>query len=168
MAGIRVPARLEGQDRRQRTYGSGRTSRAAAATIGNLFDAALDRMAQVLRSAEESHHGGEASRFSAEQARLIREKMATIRSRLHESLRHFSVRLHKPEPKQMLVAELSTLWVILENARPERMKGYGAEFLPQDKDEWESLIEYLMHETELIRATVLKGKEAHGTPAIRG
>ncbi len=129
------------------------------ATVGNLFDAALDRMELVLRSVEASPDGGEGARLSAEQARFIRDKMATIRSRLHEGLRHFSVRLQKPKPKQMLIAELSTLWVILEDARPERMKGYGVEFAPQDKAKWESLIQALMDETELIRGTVLKGKK---------
>lgn len=128
------------------------------ATVGNLFDAALDRMELVLRSAEKSADGRETSRLSAEQAQFIRDRMATIRSRLHEGLRHFSVRLYKPEPRQMLIAELSTLWVILENARPERMKGYGREFASPDKAEWENLIQALMHETELIRSTLLKGK----------
>jgi hypothetical protein len=129
------------------------------ATVGKMFDAALDRMEQVLHSVEEGADGGEASRPLAEQARFIREKMATIRSRLHKGLQHFSVQLQKPEPKQMLIAELSTLWVILENARPERMKGYGREFARQDKAEWENLIQALMHETEQIRRTVLKGKD---------
>jgi hypothetical protein len=124
-----------------------------------MFDAALDRMEQVLHSFEEGADGGEASRLSAEQARFIRDKMTTIRNRLREGLQHFSVQLQKPEPKQMLIAELSTLWVILENARPERMKGYGREFAPQDRAEWENLIQALMHETELIRGTVQKGKK---------
>jgi hypothetical protein len=128
------------------------------ATVGNLFDAALDRMELVLRSAEKGADGRETSRISAEQAQFIRDRMATIRSRLHEGLRHFSVQLYKPEPRQMLIAELSTLWVILENARPERMKGYGREFASLDKAEWENLIQALMHETELIRSTLLKGK----------
>jgi hypothetical protein len=128
------------------------------ATVGNLFDAALDRMERVLHSEEDGNDGREASRLSAEQVQFIRDKMAAIRGRLHEGLRHFSVRLQKPEPKQMLIAELSTLWVILENARPERMKGYGVEFAPQDKAEWENLIQALIRETELIRGTVLKGK----------
>ncbi|MGA2982183.1 MAG: hypothetical protein ABSG32_00115 [Terriglobia bacterium] len=128
------------------------------ATVANLFDAALDRMELVLRSAEESPDGREASRLSAEQARFIRDRMAAIRGRLHEGLRRFSVRLQKPEPKQMLIAELSTLWVILENARPDRMKGYGLRFAPEDKAEWESLVQALLQETELIRGTVLKGK----------
>jgi len=84
--------------------------------------------------------------------------MATIRTRLQEGLAQFSVQLHKPEPKQMLAAELSTLWVVLENARPERMKGYGREFSPHDGAAWENLIRALMHEIEGIRAIVLKGK----------
>jgi hypothetical protein len=128
------------------------------ATVGNLFDAALDRMEMVLHSVEKGGDGDEASWLSAEQIGIIRDKMATIRSRLNEGLRHFSVRREKPEPKQMLIAELSTLWVILENARPKRMKGYGVEFAPQDKAVWETLIDALLHETEVIRSTVLKGR----------
>lgn len=129
------------------------------ATVGNLFDAALARMELTLHAAEENTDSGEGVRISAEQARFIRERMAAIRSRLHDGLRKFSVRLQRPEPKQMLIAELSTLWVVLENARPERMTGYSQEFDPVDKSEWESLVEDLMRETELIRSTVLKGKE---------
>lgn len=102
---------------------------------------------------------GDPRRLSAEDAQFIRDKMAAIRSRLHEGLQHFSVRLQKPEPKQMLIAELSTLWVILENARPARMKGYGRVFAPQDKAEWETLMQALMRETESIRSTVLKGEK---------
>jgi len=123
-----------------------------------MFDAALDRMELILRSAEEGSDIGETSRIPAEQARAARDKMAIIRIRLQEGLRHFSVQLQRPEPKQMLAAELSTLWVILENARPERMKGYGREFAPQDRAEWENLIQTLLHETEQIRGIVLKGK----------
>jgi hypothetical protein len=127
------------------------------ATVGKMFDAALDRMEQVLHSVEEGAEGGEGARLSAEQIQSIRDKMATIRNCLREGLGLFSVQLQKPEPKQMLIAELSTLWVILENARPERMKGYGRQFAPQDKAEWEKLIQALMHETEQIRRVVLKG-----------
>jgi hypothetical protein len=128
------------------------------ATVGKIFDAALDRMELVLRAAEESSDGGEPSWITAEQVRVARGRMATIRNRLEEGLRHFSVQLQKPEAKQMLAAELSTLWVVLENARPERMKGYGREFAPQDKVEWETLIRALMQDIEQIRGIVLRGK----------
>jgi len=127
------------------------------ATVGKVFEAALDRMELVLRSAHESNERGEFSGITAEQARLAREKMAAIRSRVEKSLRHFSVQLQRPEPKQMLAAELSTLWVVLENTRPERMRGYGREFAPQDRADWESLIQSLIHEVEQMRDVVLKG-----------
>ncbi len=83
------------------------------ATIGNLFDAALDRMESVLRFADESRTERSLPAFLRANA-ICAGKIAAIRSRLHAGLRHFSIRLQKPEPKQMLVAELSTLWVILE------------------------------------------------------
>ena len=56
----------------------------------------------------------------------------------------------------MLAAELSTLWVILENAQPERMTGYGSGLSPEDEAEWENLVETLLHETEQVRSEVLK------------
>jgi hypothetical protein len=128
------------------------------ATVGTIFEAALDRMELVLHSVEESNARGGSLSITAEQARAARDRMATIRSRLQQGLRHFSVQLHRPEPKQMLIAELSTLWVVLENARPERMQGYGREFAPQDKAEWQDLIQDLLHETEQIRGIVLRGR----------
>jgi len=128
------------------------------ATVAKMFEAAMDRMELVLRSAQEGDACGESSPITAEQARVIRDTMTRIRSRLREGLGRFAVQLEKPEPKQMLAAELSTLWVILENARPERMKGYGREFKPEDKAEWDKLIQALLHETEMIRRIILKGK----------
>ena len=159
MAGTGKPARPEREE--QGTRGHMPLDELHArrlATVGNLFDAALDRMGQVLHSAGEGVGRGEASRLTAEHARLIRDRMATIRGRMHEGLRHFAVQLQKPEPKQMLIAELSTLWVVLENARPERMKGYGVEFAPEDRAEWEDLITALMNDVEQVRGIVLKGK----------
>jgi hypothetical protein len=128
------------------------------ATIGKVFDAALDRMELILGSAEEGSDRTESTRITTEQAQAARERMATIRSRLQKALQNFSIQLQRPEPKQMLAAELSTLWVILENARPERMKGYGREFAPQDRAEWENLLRTLMNEIDQIRAVLLKGK----------
>lgn len=129
------------------------------ATLGNLVDSALDRMELVLRSAEATSPSAGASPPSTEQVRFIRNTMKAVRSRLRDSLQYFAIRRHKPDPKQMLVAELSTLWVILENARPERMAGYGRELAHEDKAEWESLVQFLIEQTEAIRGAVLKGKE---------
>jgi hypothetical protein len=126
------------------------------ATVASVFGSALDRMELVLKSLE-SAGGDEPSRVKAEHIRLGREKMATVRSRLSDSLKRFSIQLRKPEPGQVLAAELSTLWVVLENARPERMKGYGREFSPSDKADWENLIEGLMGDIKEMRRVLVKG-----------
>ncbi len=128
------------------------------ATVAKMFEAALDRMELTLRAVEKGGEAADASGISLEQVRAMRDRTSAIRDHLRKGLEHFSIKLQKPEPQQMLVAELSTLWVILENARPARMKGYGREFAPQDKADWENLIQALMRETESIRRVVLKGK----------
>ena len=120
------------------------------ATVANVFEDALGRMERVLKSLESA---GEDERGQIRQAR---EKMEAIRSRLSESLGHFAIRPRKPGPKQVLAAELSRLWVVLENARPERMKGYGREFSPADKAAWEKLIEGLMSDVKQIRRILVK------------
>ncbi len=125
------------------------------ATVASVFESALDRMELVLKSLE-STSGNEPLPLKAEQIRLGREKMETVRNRLSESLKRFSIQLRKPEPRQVLAAELSTLWVVLENARPERMKGYGREFSPADKADWENLIEGLMSDIKEIRRILVK------------
>jgi hypothetical protein len=94
----------------------------------------------------------------SEQIRQARKKMETVRSRLLESLEHFAIQLRKPGPRQMLAAELSRLWVVLENARPERMKGYGREFSPADKAAWEKLIDGLMSDVKEMRRILVKGQ----------
>jgi len=111
----------------------------------------------VLKSLE-SPYGDAPSPVQAEHISLAREKMRTIRTRLSASLNRFSIQLRKPEPRQILAAELSTLWVVLENARPERTKGYGREFTPVDKADWENLIEGLMWDIDEIRR-ILIGRE---------
>ncbi len=121
-------------------------------TIANVFDSALDRIELVLKSLES---GGEDER---EQVRQVRERMETVRSRQAESLEHFAIRVRKPGPRQVLAAELSRLWVVLENARPERMKGYGREFSPADKAAWMKLIEGLMSDVKEMRRILVKGQ----------
>jgi hypothetical protein len=123
------------------------------ATVASIFASALDRMELVLKSLE-SPYGDTLAPVQAEHVGLAREKMRTIRTRLSASLNRFSIQLRKPEPRQILAAELSTLWVVLENARPERMKGYGRKFSPADKADWEELIEGLISDIEEIRRVV--------------
>jgi hypothetical protein len=126
------------------------------ATLISVFESALDRMELVLKSLEST--SDESQSPSHGQIRQAREKMETVRNRLSKSLRRFSIRLRKPGPRQVLAAELSRLWVVLENARPERMKGYGREFSPADKADWEKLIEGLMSDIKELRRILVKGE----------
>jgi hypothetical protein len=123
------------------------------ATVANVFESALERMELVLKSLET---GCGTSPLKPEQLLLAREKMASVRTRLAESLKRFAIQPRKPGPNQVLAAELSRLWVVLENARPERMKGYGREFSPADKAVWEELIEGLMSDLKEMRRALVK------------
>jgi hypothetical protein len=131
------------------------------ATVVNIVESAFDRMELVFGSLEK---GPEAptSAISLEQIRLAREKMESVRRRLRDAVERFGVRTRKPEPRQILAAELSSLWVVLENARPERMKGYGRKFSPADRAAWEDFIQYLLRAVAEIRRIAL-ASERPGT-----
>lgn len=124
------------------------------ATVVTMVEGALDRIELVLRTLEKSQQAS-SHHVTTEQISQARERMEMIRRRLNEALEGFAVRPHKPEPKQVLAAELSTLWVILENARPERMKGYGRKFTPADRAAWENLIQGLLCDLEQVRSLLL-------------
>ena len=94
--------------------------------------------------------------FKTEQVRRTREKIASVRARLAALVKRFSIRINKASPRQLLAAELSGLWVLLEDARPERMKGYGREFSPEDKADWDKMIEGLISDVKEMRRTVLQ------------
>ena len=125
------------------------------ATLISVFESALERMGLTLERLETANED-EPSNQKIEQLRQAREKMASVRQRLAESIDRFQVRVRKPGPRQMLAAELSRLWVVLENARPERMKGYGREFSPTDKADWDKMIEELMSDIKDMRRTLVK------------
>lgn len=133
------------------------------ATVVTVVEDALDRIELVLRTLEKSQQAS-SHHVTTEQIPQARERMEMIRRRLNEALERFAVRPHKPEPKQVLAAELSALWVVLENARPERMKGYGRKFAAADKADWERLIEGLLQEVEQIRSMALAGEHQPRAP----
>jgi len=127
-------------------------------TVITVFEKALDRVELVFQAVE----GGSSQpgvttpgSLSPRQTRRLHEVVQGIRQRLEYAVNRFSLQLQKPEPKQVLAAELSSLWVVLENAMPKRMKGYGKEFDPTDKGDWEDLIRSLLDDVERARKIVL-------------
>jgi hypothetical protein len=119
-----------------------------------MVENALDRIELLLKGLAEGHEAAPAREITSEQMRGIRSKCHEIRARLREAGRRFTIRPHKPDARQRLGAELASLWVILENARPKRLKGYGREFAPADKADWEKLVQDLLDGFETIRATL--------------
>jgi len=125
------------------------------ATVISVFQGALERL-DLLLATLETGSVDETTEIKPEQVRSARETMAAVRTRLAEYANRFSIRVRKPGPRQVAAAELSRLWVVLENARPERMKGYGREFSPGDKVDWDNMIEELMADIKEIRRTLTK------------
>ena len=82
--------------------------------------------------------------------------MEGLRERLRQAVERFAIQRTKPDPHQVLAAELSALWVTLENAMPKRMRGYGRELAPEDKIDWERIVHGFLRDVDRIRRTVLK------------
>ncbi len=121
-----------------------------------MVEGALDRMELVLRGIEDHNDSSSTgSSLSAEQVRQLREGMENLRERLRQAVERFTLRRMKPEPRQVLAAELSVIWVTLENAMPKRMKGYGREFAPDDKSDWERLVHGLLRDVDQIQKIAL-------------
>ena len=122
------------------------------ATVATVVESALDRIELVLRTVEKEEAAGERSTgFSLNQVPQIRAAIERVRERLRRGLAHFGVEQQQSPPRHALAAELSTLWVVLENAIPERMKGYGKEFSRADRKNWEELIGTLLEDLERLQ-----------------
>jgi len=127
------------------------------ATVINLFADALDRIELLLEDAAQLRESEGEPQPDAAEIDNIRMTAGRIRQRLQAAARRFEVNRARPHWRQKLAAELSTLWVVLENAAPRRMKGYGREFAPQDRADWEALMRDLLHEIERMRRAVTPG-----------
>jgi hypothetical protein len=124
------------------------------ATVVTLVENALDRIEPLLGGMAAAGRQTRGAALTSEQIRKIRPRCEEIRRRLHEATERFSIRPQKPDARQTLGAEIASLWVILENARPKRLKGYGRDFDPADKGDWENLIQDLLDKVESIPVAV--------------
>jgi hypothetical protein len=130
-------------------------------TVVTLVEAALNRIELLIQSVEAEGEAEQTPRqITGEQIRGIHELIQNVRRRLMEAVNYFTLRPQKPGPRQILAGELSQLWVILENARPEKIRGYGREFSPGDKAHWEDLIQRLLADIEQIRLQVFGNSQS--------
>jgi hypothetical protein len=121
------------------------------ATLMNVFDDALDRIELVLATAQQGCAGDAEPPPTHDEICEIRAAATNIRHRLATAILRFGVKRARPGWHQKIAAELSTLWVVLENTMPKRMKGYGREFTPQDQLDWECLIRDLLRDIDRMR-----------------
>jgi len=121
------------------------------ATLMNLFDDALDRIELVLATAQQRRAGHTEPPPTPDEVNLVQATAAKIHGRLEAAVQRFGVKRARPGWRQKIAAELSTLWVVLENAMPKRMKGYGRDFKPQDQSDWERLIRDLLWDIDKMR-----------------
>jgi hypothetical protein len=92
-----------------------------------LVDKAVQRVEFVLNHAV--HHRGPAGISSTLESETL-EKLRPLFRRLQDTAQAFyeryGFRHRKLNLDRVLDAELSSLWEMLENCRPQRMRGYGA------------------------------------------
>jgi len=130
------------------------------AALATVVESALDRIELILHTVEKEETAGKkATGVTLNQAPQIRPAIGHVRERLRSGLIHCGVERQQPHARQALAAELSTLWVFLENAKPERMKGYGKEFSPGDRKSWEGLIRDLLEDLEQVRECARNGRD---------
>jgi len=89
----------------------------------------------------------------SEEARAaVLAEVYSLRTLLAALAQAFSLQPHPLDLSSVLNAEISTLWVIFENCRPGRMKGYGQEFSQDIREALEKKVETLLAEILKLRA----------------
>ncbi len=86
-------------------------------------------------------------------SRLL-ELLEAFRQDLSGLAQQFRLQHHPVDLVQILNAEFSSAWVMLENCRPRRMKGYGIAFDPEVARALDSAVDRLTARVEQLRALV--------------
>ncbi len=120
-----------------------------------LAEAAIDRTEQLLRGTERDGVIRKVSdSLSAEARTELVNRVRELRQSLETLAADFTLSPRSLDIRQVLDAEFSTLWVMFENCRPSRMKGYGQAFDPQARVALEAHVEKLLHTTLSLRKLI--------------
>ena len=120
-----------------------------------LVEASLARIESAVREPESPGivHAVENTLSVAQRQRIL-EEVRRFRAVLLEFSGAFELEKHSLDVRQILAAELSSLWVMLENCRPKRMKGYGVSFQPETRQLIEGKLEGLLERVAALRAVL--------------
>ncbi len=117
-----------------------------------LADASIHRMERLLTD------GGEEGvvriiedTLTPETHAQLLEGIHILRDILAAMADSFSLQPHPLNIRRVLDAEISSLWVLFEDCRPARLKGYGQEFSPEARAELNDTIDKLMAHLHLMR-----------------
>ncbi len=120
-----------------------------------LLNDSLERIElQLSEKAAKSEAKGIVNTLSAEAQNELRQALTEFHKGLREFAARFGLQRHAIDIRQFLNAELSTAWVMLENCRPRRMKGYGVAFEDAAKKELEASVEKLLLQVNHLRERV--------------
>lgn len=85
--------------------------------------------------------------------RLLR-LLEAFQQELSQLVQRFELQQRPVGLVQVLNAEFSSMWVMLENCRPKRMKGYGVAFDPEVAAALDRAVDTLLTRIEALRAVV--------------
>ncbi len=90
-----------------------------------------------------------------ERERLLRE-IDLLHAALHEFAAEFELEPRAVDLMQLLNAEVSTAWVMLENCRPKRMKGYGVAFEAETAARLNGEVDRLLERVGVLRREIAR------------
>jgi hypothetical protein len=130
-------------------------SRSLASTL-NLADASVQRMERLLAdSGEEGLIRFIQNTLSPDECSTMLREVRSLRDMLTIMAETFSLQRSSFDIRRVLDAELSTLWVLFEDCRPARMKGYGQDFSPEDGTRLEETANKLTGHVRRMRERLL-------------
>jgi hypothetical protein len=126
-------------------------ARSLEATLSRA-DESIQRMEQLLiTSGQEGAVRKIKGNLSKESRETLLAGFCSLRALLKSMAQTFSLQSHPLDLRRVLHAELSHLWVLFENCRPQRMKGYGQQFAEEARVEIEKNVETLLAEILKLR-----------------
>jgi hypothetical protein len=117
-----------------------------------LLEDSLERIEhQLSGKSSGQENAGIVNTLPAETQAELSRMLHAFRQGLREFAKRLGLQRHPIDIRQFLNAELSTAWVMLENCRPRRMKGYGVAFEEESGKELEASVEGLLLEVRKLR-----------------
>lgn len=94
------------------------------------------------------------NRLGPEESARMLVGIRELRRLLPSFMERFDLRRRRVDVRRVLSAELSTAWVMLEDCRPKRMKGYGVKFDDHTREELDESVDQFLAELVALRQRV--------------